>query len=217
MSQHKIQLLDQFHRTFFRFLILFFLLLTGTQEFQIIHTIVQSITDQVFQKIFRQIHIIVQIVKSRLRFDHPEFRQMPGRIWIFSPEGGSESIDFSQGHSSKLSFQLSTHRQIGCFTKKILSEIDFTLFCQRRIFRIQCRYPKHLAGTFTIGSRNQRSMQIKEPVLIEILMDSKRHSMTNPENSPEHIGAKTQMCMVSQKFQTMLFRLYRIFFRIGFP
>ena len=80
MSQHKIQLLDQFHRTFFRFLILFFLLLTGTQEFQIIHTIVQSITDQVFQKIFRQIHIIVQIVKSRLRFDHPEFRQMPGRI-----------------------------------------------------------------------------------------------------------------------------------------
>ena len=29
--------------------------------------------------------------------------------------------------------------------------------------------------------------------------------------------AKTQMCMVSQKFQTMFFRLYRIFFRIGFP
>ena len=80
MVQHELQLLDQLHGTFLGFLILLLFLQTLAQEQQIVHAMLQSITDQVFQKVLRQIHVIFQIIESNFRLDHPEFRQMPGRI-----------------------------------------------------------------------------------------------------------------------------------------
>ena len=80
MIQHELQLFDQLHGTLLGFLVLLLLLQTLAQKQQIIHAMLQSVTDQIFQKVLRQIHVIFQIIESNFRLDHPELRQMARSI-----------------------------------------------------------------------------------------------------------------------------------------
>ncbi len=85
------------------------------------------ILDQVFQEIFCQIHVIVNVVKGHFGLYHPEFCHMARRIGVFCPEGWTKGIDGRKRQGSQFTLQLSGDGQIGGASKKILVEIDLTL------------------------------------------------------------------------------------------
>src|SRR5690554_852811 len=49
-----------------------FLVIHACEKINIIPAIIKRITNQVFQKILCQVHIIVDIVEGNFRFNHPE-------------------------------------------------------------------------------------------------------------------------------------------------
>ena len=54
--------------------------------------------DNIFDHCFRSVHIVVEIGKGHLRFNHPELCCMTLRIGNLCPEGWSECIDIAEGH-----------------------------------------------------------------------------------------------------------------------
>ena len=53
---------------------------TPSGKIEIFSAVVQGIFSQEFQKFLSQIHIIVKIIKSHLRFNHPKLCQVPRSI-----------------------------------------------------------------------------------------------------------------------------------------
>ena len=81
--QHSLQTFDQ---TFIEHIV---------QEFDIVHTVVQSPLYTILDELFRQLHIIQNIVESHFRLDHPELGQVSRRIGVFRTESRTECINLS--------------------------------------------------------------------------------------------------------------------------
>ena len=79
--QHSLQTFDQ---TFIEHIV---------QEFDIIHTVVQSPLYTVLNELFRQLHIIQNIIECHFRLDHPKLGQMTRRIGIFCTKSRTERIN----------------------------------------------------------------------------------------------------------------------------
>ncbi|MDT4872086.1 hypothetical protein FQZ97_1072530 [compost metagenome] len=63
------------------------------QELQVFRAMLQGITDNVFDKALRQVHVIFEVKESYFRLYHPEFGQVTGGIGVLGPESRSEGID----------------------------------------------------------------------------------------------------------------------------
>ncbi len=46
------------------------------QKLKVVHAVIQGVLHEILQKIFRQVHVIMDIVKGHLGFNHPEFGQV---------------------------------------------------------------------------------------------------------------------------------------------
>ena len=100
----------------------------------------------------------MDIVESHFGFYHPELREMPWRIGVFSPEGWPESVDFPQGQSPEFALQLPAHREARHFAKEILSPIHTPILGGRRILRREGGNPKHGPRPLGIATRDERSV-----------------------------------------------------------
>ena len=87
----------------------------------------QDKTDDIFKHALRQTHIIIQIRKGHLWFNHPELRSMAGGIGILGAEGGAEGIYVAESHGIGLGIQLSAYGQVGGLAEEVLAEIHLAL------------------------------------------------------------------------------------------
>ena len=81
------------------------------EELQIIHTVIQRPLHTILDEVFLQVHQIIEVDESNLWLYHPELCQMARSIGILGTECRTKSIDSTQGCSSGLTLQLTTHRQ----------------------------------------------------------------------------------------------------------
>ena len=162
-------------------------------------------TDDEFHHILDDPHIVIQVCKSHFRFYHPEFSRMPCRVRFFCPERGAERINISPIRISidrRPSDSLPFRRNPG--------KINLTIFCQRRIFRIQRCHPEHFTGAFAVGCRNQRGVNISKAAFVKKFMDGISADRPNPENRFKGIGPGAEMGNCPKKFQRMALFLQRI-------
>ena len=185
------------------------------QEFDIIHTVVQSPLYTILDELFRQLHIVQDIIESHFRLDHPELGQVARRIGVFRTESRTECINLSQSRSRQFTFQLSGNGQARLFTEEIVIINDRSVFILLQIIEVHGRHLEHLTRTFTVGSCDQRCMEIEEPSVMEKFMNGISHVMTNTEYRTECIRTWTEMSDLTQELHRMAFFLQRISIRIG--
>ena len=177
------------------------------QELHIIRTVIQRPSHTVFDELFSQVHIICNVVESNFRFNHPELCQVTGSIGVFSTERRTECVNRSQSRSSQLTFQLTGDCQTCLFAKEIVIINDRAFFVFLQVIQVHGGHLEHLSGTFAVGSRNDRCMEIEESFFMEELMDSDRHIVADAEHSTKCIGTRTQMSYLTQEFHGMTFLL----------
>ena len=201
--QHSLQTFDQ---TFIEHIV---------QKFDIVHAVVQSPLYTILDELFRQLHIVQDIIESHFRFDHPELGQVTRSIGVFRTESRAECINLSQSRSGQFTFQLSGNSQARLFAKEIIFINDRSVFILLQIVQVHGCHLEHLACTFTVRSCNQRCMEIEEPSVMEKFMNGISHVMTNTEHCTECIRTWTEMSDLTQEFHRMTFLLQRISIRIG--
>ena len=81
------------------------------QDFQIVGAVFKHLGHNVFDKIFGQVHIIVQIVVGYFGFHHPEFGQMAAGFAFFGAEGGAKAVSAAQRHSRSFAIELPALRE----------------------------------------------------------------------------------------------------------
>ena len=177
------------------------------QELHIIRTVIQRPSHTVFDELFSQVHIICNVVESNFRFNHPELCQVTGSIGVFGTERRTECVNRSQSRSSQLTFQLTGDCQTCLFAKEIVIINDRAFFVFLQVIQVHGGHLEHLSGTFAVGSRNDRCMEIEESFFMEELMDSDRHIVADAEHSTKCIGTRTQMSYLTQEFHGMTFLL----------
>ena len=177
------------------------------QELHIVITVVQCPLYTVFDEFFCQIHVVIDVIESYFRFNHPELSQMTRCIWIFRTECRSECINCSQSSSSQFTFQLSGNRQTGLFAKEIIIINNRSVFIFLQIIEVHGSNLEHLSGTFTVWCCNQRSVEIEETSFMEELMNRNSHVMTDTEHCTKRIRTRTQVGNLTQELHWMSFFL----------
>ncbi len=180
------------------------------EELHIVGTVVQSPLYTIFDEIFRQVHIVRNIIERHFRLNHPELCQVAGSIGILGTERRTECIDGSQCSSGKFAFQLSGNSQAGLLSEEVIIVNNGTVLIFLQVVKVLRSHLEHLACAFAVGSRDNRSMKIEESSVMEELVDGNRHIMTNTEHSPERIGTGTQMGYLTEELHGMTFLLQRI-------
>ena len=163
------------------------------QELDILHTVIQRPLYAIFNELLGQLHIVRDIIKSDFRLNHPEFRQMTRRIWVLSAERRAKRINLSQGCSCQLTLQLSGNRQASLLAEEIVLINDRAILILFQVVQIFGSNLEHLSGTLTVGSRDDRRMEIEKASIMEKLMDSVSHIVTNTEYRAKCIRTRTQV------------------------
>lgn len=158
------------------------------EEFKIILTIVESPLDTVLDKLFLKIHKVRKVNEANLRFNHPELSQVAWSITVFSTESRAESINLSECSSTKFTFELSTDSEGSHLAEEVVRIDNLSVFILFEIIEVLRSNLEHLAGTLTVASRNERSVEIIETLVMEELVNSNSHIVTNAEHSTECIS-----------------------------
>ena len=182
----------------------------GIEEVHLLRSILQHITDHVFQHVLCKIHIVIQIGKCTFRLDHPELSSMTRCIGVLRTESRSECINITECLCISLTVQLTTYCKISLFAEEILTVIYSTVFIQRRILHIQCSNLEHLSRTLAVTSCDQRCVYIYETSFLEEFVDRVCTKGTYTKYRLESVCSRSQMCHGSQVFQSMTFLLKRI-------
>ena len=176
---------------------------------------IQRIADEVFEEVLGQFHVVFQIVERRFGLDHPELRRMARGIGVFGTERGAERVDAAQRQRAQLAFELARHGEVARFAEEILRIIDRALLGPRQVVQIERRHLEHRTGALAVRSRDDRSMEIVETVVVEILVDGIGHGVTDAEHRAERVRARTQVGDVAQELQRMSLLLQGIALGIG--
>ena len=186
-------------------------------ELHVVHALVQDGFENIFQKRFGQIGVVIQIGKGHFRLDHPELGKMACGVRIFGTEGRAKSVNLRQCQAERFNIQLARNGEENFLAEKIFREINLAFVGTRQVHHVQCRDTEHLAGTFGIGRGNDWRVNPIKTFFMEEAMNRLRHAMTQTCNGAKQIRAWTQMRDFTQEFQRMRFRLNRISFRIIYP
>jgi len=177
------------------------------QELHIIRTVIQRPFHTIFDELFCQVHVVCNVVESHFRLNHPELCQVAGSVGVFGTERRTECVDSAQSSSCQLTFQLTGNSQTCLLTEEIIFIRDRTSLVFLQVIQVHGSHLEHLSGTFTIGSRNDRRMEIEEALFMEELVNSNRHVVTDAEHSTECIGTRTQVSNLAQEFHRVAFLL----------
>ena len=118
---------------------------------------------------------------------------MTCRVRVLCTERRTECINTAECLRIGLAVQLSAYRQVGLFSKEILTVIDASVFVFRKILHIQRRYTEHLSRTLAVASGDQRSVHIHKSPLLEKAVDRICRQRAHAEYCLKCIGSRTQM------------------------
>ena len=160
-----------------------------------------GIANNVFNKIFRKVHIIFQIIKRYFGFYHPKLSKVAGCITILRSKSWPKSIDIAKRHCSQFAFQLSTYGKVGTLAKKIFFIVYATIIIAwGSTIQWQCGYFKHFASALCITTCNNGRMHVhKTPIIIKFMYGISK-AVTHSKYSTKSICTHTKMCLLTQKF-----------------
>ena len=69
-------------------------------------TAIQGARDERHDEVLGQEEQVVEVRVRHLGLDHPELGEVPARLRLFRPEGGSEAVDPAEGHACRLEIEL---------------------------------------------------------------------------------------------------------------
>ena len=177
------------------------------QELHIIRTVIQRPFHTIFDELFCQVHIVGNVVERNFRLNHPELCQMAGSIGVFGTESRTECVDSTQSSGRQFTFQLTGYCQTCLLAEEVVIIRDRTSFVFLQVIQIHGSYLKHLSGTFTVGTCDNRCMEIEKSLFMEKLVNSNRHVVTNAEHCTKGIGTRTQVSDLAQEFHGVTFFL----------
>ncbi len=166
-----------------------------------LRTFSDHLADDEFDQIFCQRHVIIQIRKGNLGFNHPELSCMLDRIGLLRPERWAKGVDAFEGHGKGFGRELATDRQACFLAEEILTEINRPIIESWWLADIQGRDRKHLSGAFGVTACNDRCMDIDKTSLIKETVDGESCHRTNPEHCRQQIGPRAQMSDGAQEFR----------------
>src|SRR4030095_6713591 len=142
---------------------------------------------------------------------------MAARVRVLRAEGGSERIDVRERETIRLDVELSRHRE-KCFPpEEILPEIDLPFVITGQVHQVEYGYPEQGSGPFRIRGGNDRRIDPEEPAFAEEPVDGLRERMAHARRGADHIGARSKVGDLAQKFQGVMLGLNRIGIRIVDP
>ena len=142
---------------------------------------------------------------------------MSGRIRVFGPERRPERVDLRQRQRAELSLELARHGQVAGFAEEILRIVYLSCVVPRHVVQVERRDLKHGAGALGVAARDQRSVEIEESPVVEILVYRVGHGVADAQYGSERVRARAQVGDLAQELERMSFFLQRIGFRVGGP
>ena len=182
------------------------------KQFQIFGAMLHNMSDTAANHILGQIHVVINVGKGHLRLNHPKLGGMARGIGVFGAECGAESIDISQAHGIHFAVELSGNSQVRFLAEKVLRIVNPAVFGTGNIIQVKRSDLKHFAGTLTVGTGNQRRMDVAKTAVMEKLVNGERQFGTNAESGAVFVGTRTQVCNAAQIFVRVLFLLQRKIF-----
>src|SRR6266487_7096547 len=88
-------------------------------ESHVFSAIGQDIFDNSFQECLGQGHVVAEIIESHFRLDHPELREMSGRVGILRSESWPKGIYLSEGAGEGFYLKLAAHGQVSWTMEEI--------------------------------------------------------------------------------------------------
>ena len=157
----------------------------------------------------------MHIVESHLRLNHPELCEVARSVGVLGTESRSEGVDFTQGHCSQFTLQLTAHRETGPLAEEILRIVNCAFCSAWKFVQVQGGHLKHLACTLAVGSSDKRSVEIDKTLVVEIVVNGKCHSVTDSEHRSEGIGPRTQVGNLPEILQRVALLLKGIHLRVS--
>ena len=161
----------------------------AVEEFHFLGGVFHNIIDYIFEHVFRNFHVVVEIGESHLGLDHPKFRGVARRIGILGAERRTEGIDVAERHCICLAVQLTADGKVCGFSEEVLCEVNGTVVVFRYIVEIECCYAEHLSCAFTVASGNDRGVYIHEITLLKEFVNRICRKRTDTEHSLKQIRA----------------------------
>ena len=204
------------------------------EELHVLVATAQRVPEDAFDECLGQRHVVLQIVKRHLRFDHPKLGEMAGGVGVLGTKRRAEGVDFAQGAREDFGLQLATDGQEGRAVEEVLSEVDCRMRLSGlrnccipltpdpslggrggRFCKIQLRYLEHFAGAFAIAGGDDRRVNVEEALFLEELVNRPANLIANAGDGAEGVGARPQMSDGAQELERRALLLNGIRFGIG--
>jgi hypothetical protein len=166
--------------------------------------------DNIFHHVLREGHVVVQVRKRDLRFNHPELRGMALRIGFFRAERRAESIYFPESHCHAFRLELPGNGERSVSAEKVLRIVGPAVLCFRDAVEVERSHGEHFAGALAVAAGNQRGIHIDKAAFLKKAVDRIRCGGTDAECGAKQIGARAQMRHGAQIFRRMALFLQRI-------
>ena len=171
------------------------------EEVHVAALVVEHGADEVFDEVFRKVHVSLQIAESDFRFDHPEFGRMARGVGVFGAEGGAEGVDVAQGAGHGFAFELAADGEVGGFAE----EVFFMAFVVGK--RVECGDAEHFARAFAVAGSDERRVYPDEVSFLKEAVDGGSQAAAGAEDGAEEVGAGAQVGDGAQEFGGMPFFL----------
>ncbi len=168
------------------------------QEFHFFRAVCQGIADEKTDKLFRHVHVSIQVAECHFRLHHPEFRRMARSIGVLRPERGAKGINVAQGARERFPFQLAAYREVGRLAEEIPGGVTGS-----SVSHIQSRHAEHFSGPFAVTGGNNGSADPGKIPFLEKAVDGEGQPAAHAEHGSKQVGAGAQMGDGTQKLRRM--------------
>src|SRR5574344_730311 len=186
------------------------------EESQVIGTVVESPFDAEFDKFFFESGEVFNVVEGYFGFHHPEFGQVAWSVAVCGAERGAEGVYAAQSGGAKFAFELAANGKAGLLAEEVLFVVDAAVFFAGRVVEVEGAHLEHIAGTVTVGTCDERSVEIVETFLVEESVNGISHVVAHAAHSAKGVGAEAQVANLAQKFHAVAFLLQGVCVGVGF-
>ena len=180
------------------------------EEVHLFGCILQHIADDVFEHVFGQLHVVLEVCEAELGLDHPELSCVTGGVGDLCAESRSEGVDIAEGKGIGLDIKLAADGQVDWLAEKVLGVVDFSVLCSGKLLHGKGRHLEHLSCALGVAAGDDGRMYIDKAALLEEFVYREGDQGADTEHSGKGVGADTQMGNGAQVFKAVALFLQRI-------
>ena len=149
-------------------------------------------------KVFRQVHEVVEVCEGNLGLDHPELGSVSSGVGVLGSEGWSECVDVGVAGREGLDIELTRDGEEG-----IASEEGLPL---------QVGDTEELSGTFAVACSDDWGVNPEETVTLEEVVYGHRERISNSKHGAKGARPRAEVGFFPEELEAVSLRLERIIF-----